>query len=299
MGMGQGFIAFILLFQLVALHRATALGSTYSAQASPLSSSESDKYNGLRWRTGDTGNWFEWWYYKVVLPDSMENGQATPGESFFFTYGVTNPGDDREVRPGTKSFVSFGRFKTGELISNPFSVHHFSATKGRADVHIGLNWASRDELTGSLVDSDGGLIAWDLKMNQDWRFNAMGWGMYVPGLSDIYWYPAQASARMSGWINFKGREILVHNAPAYQDRNWGRSFPKWWTWIVSNHFEGSPGTSLAVGVGRPKVFGLAYLASGLAIGLKHDGEVYKFRTTDGQQVKFNINFGTWEVQAIN
>ena len=31
--------------------------------------------------------------------------------------------------------------------------------------------------------------------------------------------------------------------------------PKWWTWIVSNKFENSPDTALAIGGGQPVTFG--------------------------------------------
>lgn len=94
--------------------------------------------------------------------------------------------------------------------------------------------------------------------------------------------------------------IWLANAPAYQDRNWGTSFPKWWTWITSNRFQGSPGTALAVGGGEPELFGGLYLFQGLCIGLKHRGREYVFRSVDPlNKVDFDVHWGKWQVSARN
>jgi tocopherol cyclase len=113
------------------------------------------------------------------------------------------------------------------------------------------------------------------------------------------WYPAQASAHCSGSILSKGKLYQFTNAPCYQDRNWGSSFPLWWTWIVSNHFKNNPGTALAVGGGRPKYFDTHFPLQGVDVGLKHKGVVYDFRPNDLDNVKINISFGKWEVTANN
>ena len=127
----------------------------------------------------------------------------------------------------------------------------------------------------------------------------MGWAMGIEGVSNIFWFPAQASASMSGWIRYKDREIYFDHAPGYQDRNWGRSFPKWWTWLVSNQFQNSPGTVLAAGGGRPLILNYLDVMDGMSIGLRHQGKFYEFRNTDGHSVQMEIRFGKWEVTATN
>ncbi len=237
----------------------------------------------------DRSDWYEWWYYKVVVPET--------GEAFFFVYGVINPWDKKGRLAGTRSFVSAGDYQQHNFVENRFAVSDFRAAYDEVAVNINRNFASDKRIEGQVEDRDGKIISWDLSITRDWQFNAMGWGLHAPGFSGIYWYPAQASARMSGWINVKGRLYNLSNATAYQDRNWGNSFPKWWAWLVANNFKNHPGTSLVAGGGRPKIFDRAFMFNGLCIGLKHHGKEYVFRTTDGDSVQMHIRWGRWEVTA--
>ncbi len=141
-----------------------------------------------------------------------------------------------------------------------------------------------------------GLFGWNLTIEKDWGFNAMGWGMQIPEAFNIYWYPAQASGFISGDLVFNGETIHFDRALGYQDRNWGRSLPKWWAWLVSNNFKNSPGTVLAAGGGEPKVLGRE-IYKGMSIGLRHKGVEYSFRPNDGAIVQTDISFGKWEVTA--
>jgi hypothetical protein len=252
---------------------------------------EGDPYNSFRWKSGDTRDWYEWWYYKVVDPET--------GEAFYFTYGVVNPGDSAYAKAGTKAVLQMGSFGSGVVLEQDFPLNEFSASAKSTEIHVGANVATDKRITGSMTGKDGNPVSWDLAIEKDWGFEAMGWVIRVPELSNIYWYPAQASARMTGTVEFGGKKYAFQNATAYQDRNWGRSFPLWWTWLVSNNFKSSPGTVLVAGGGKPRAFNGPALLSGLCIGLKHEGREYAFRTTDGDKVKFEIRWGKWEVTAYN
>ncbi len=250
-----------------------------------------DPYNVYLWKNGDTQNWYEWWYYKVVDQQS--------GEAFYFTYGVVNPGDRTHAKAGTKAVVQVGSFVIGETLAQNFKLEEFSASKIATDIRIGPNTATDKRITGTIKDRRGNPISWDLAIEKNWSFNAMGWMMEKPEISNIYWYPAQASASMTGTIEFRGKKYVFNHATGYQDRNWGRSFPGWWTWLVSNNFKNSPGTVLAAGGGKPKVLNGPALFSGLCIGLRYKKKEYAFRTSDGDAVHFDIHWGKWEVSATN
>ncbi len=259
----------------------------FIALIAPISHAEEfDPYNVLQWKQGDSGDWYEWWYYKVVEPET--------GEAFYFTYGVVNPG-----KANGKGILQVGSFGQKVVAEQQVPLAQFSASRSDTDVRIGANTATDKRITGSLKQDDGEKNSWDLSFEKDWKFLAMGWGMQTPDISNIFWYPAQASASATGTVHFRGKTYSFVNAPAYQDRNWGRSFPDWWTWMVSNNFEHSPGTTLAVGGGKPRVFNGPALFSGLCIGLRYQGEEYVFRTTDGNVVTFDIKWGKWEVSATN
>jgi tocopherol cyclase len=251
----------------------------------------SDPYNALIWNGSSRGDWYEWWYYKVVVPETRE--------AFYFCYGVVNPWDLGLTKPASRSYVSFGSFGVLENFEQTFTPKDFTAASGSTFVKIGENTATDRMLQGHLTTPDGKEVSWDLTLEKNWGVNVMGWTIYQPGISNIFWYPAQASASMSGRITYRGKTVSLNRAPAYQDRNWGKSFPKWWAWLVSNHFKNSPGTVLAAGGGRPKIFPGVEIYEGMAIGLRHQGREYIFSPSKGDQVRLDINFGKWEVSARN
>lgn len=257
----------------------------------PLAPGLKGNYNALIWDGKDKGDWYEWWYYKVTVPGT--------DQAFYFCYGVVNPWDKGQAGPASRSYVSAGNFAAGETHERTFPVKSFSAGAAETYVQVDGNIATDRTLKGRLPLPGGEEFSWDLSLEKDWAFNAMGWTMYAPGISNIFWYPAQASARMSGTIKYRGQAFTLKGAPAYQDRNWGRSFPKWWAWLVSNHFRGSPGTVLAAGGGLPKVLGGIDFPNAMGIGLRHEGREYAFRPGSGDIIKLDIDYGNWQVRASN
>jgi tocopherol cyclase len=237
----------------------------------------------------DSGDWFEWWYFKVVDPQTRE--------AFFFTYGVVNPWGRDGGPGGAKAILQIGDFKSHSLIVKEFPIKTFTASYEKTALAIAENTATNQAIKGD-VTKDGHHVIWDLAIDRNWRFNAMGWTEGLRDVSGIYWYPAQASATISGVVNFDGREVKLVKAPGYQDRNWGRSFPKWWTWLTSNHFKDSPDSTLAAGGGAPEILNTIFL-DGLCIGFKHGGREYTFRSFDLDKIDFDIHWGVWNVNAEN
>ncbi len=259
-----------------------------------------DPYNAFQWNRAnalakngkiDRRPWYEWWYYKVVQPETRR--------AFFFVYGVVNPWDLTGEKTASRAHLSFGDFESRSIIEENRPAADFQASYDEPYVRIGENSATAGRIVGRVGGADGAQAAWNLALETEWSFNAMGWGMGMPGLLDIFWYPAQASARMSGWIEENGERFELQDAPAYQDRNWGRAFPKWWAWIVSNRFENSPGTALVAGGGKPKLFGQVAVYEGMSLGLKYGGKEYSFRPNDADRFKVKVRFGVWEVTAVN
>ncbi len=238
----------------------------------------------------DTGPWFEWWYYKVVLPDT--------GDAFYFLYGVVNPWDTANSDPASRSYVGFGSFAEGITVTQNYAVADFQASYDKTDVAIADQKATRHAIAGHVFDGVTN-ASWNITIDNQWDFNAMGWAMFVPDLTNIAWYPAQASALFSGTVVCNGKTYVFADVPGYQDRNWGRNFPDWWAWITANHFDGHPDTAFAAGGGLPRVLGLFEPMSGLDMGLKHDGVEYNWRPNDGDFQRFSIDFGTWRIQSIN
>ncbi|RPJ78703.1 MAG: hypothetical protein EHM20_03300 [Alphaproteobacteria bacterium] len=251
---------------------------------------EFDKFNSYQWNPQSKTPWYEWWYYKIVLPETKD--------SFFFVYGIVNPWDHAKSMGGTRSYVGMGDFGVKNQVENLFPLNNFHAAYSQTLIDIAGLSATDQNIKGELTDTDGQSVSWDISVKKEWAFNAMGWAI-DKNITNIKWYPAQASARCSGTVINKGKLYQFSNAPCYQDRNWGHSFPLWWTWIVSNHFKNNPDTVLVTGGGRPKYYDTNFPFEGATVGLKHKGVVYHFRPNDLDNVKVDIKFGKWEVVANN
>ena len=85
-----------------------------------------DLFNTYRWNreSFESGKeiksqlpWFEWWYYKVVLPET--------GESFYFVYGIVNPWDTKHSKDATRSYVGFGDFEKNITVEEKYPIDHF------------------------------------------------------------------------------------------------------------------------------------------------------------------------------
>lgn len=267
--------------------------------AAPYSYSRVDPYNTYQWsrtnpQVGDysieKNPWYEWWYYKIVIPET--------NQSFYFIYGIVNPWDTKALHSSSRSYVQMGHFEKKVQVENVFPVQDFFASDKKTFIQIRDNVATDKNIIGSLTDKAGKIYRWNITIDKKWAFNAEGW-MLGKLLTDIEWYPAQADATCSGEISYDGKSYKIDHAPCYQDRNWGKQFPDWWTWIVSNHFENSPGSALAIGGGKPHLKGRRTIFASVSIGLKHNGENYTFRPIDFQYIKTNISFGKWKVVAVD
>lgn len=271
----------------------------------PAFATNDDPFNGFIWNRENLGtsevdrdDWYEWWYFKLIDP-------AT-NAPFYFLYGVTNPWDvgPQPEKSTSRSFVGFGNFADRWTVEQEFPVETIRAEYGRFALDFGNgNSASHSGLTGQIqaVDKEQGKprqVRWNLSTTPDWSYNAMGWTMKLPWASNIFWYPAQASLFASGTVEVDGKVYEVRSAHGYQDRNWGRSFPKWWAWIVASEFEGSPGTVLAGGGGVPKVINIFEMPV-FSMGLRHEGKEYSFRFNDGDWIEMDIAFGQWRLKLIN
>lgn len=249
-----------------------------------------DRFNTYQWRGGEKP-WFEWWYYKFNIPGT--------DDAFCIIYGIVNPGDSTGKYPWSRAYTEVVNFRSGEIFSSVTDIKDFNASKQESFIQIGTNTAKTDLIEGNIVNKNGDSVSWEIHIQNSWSFNAMGWGMYIPTATNIFWYPAQASALFTGIIRFGGNTYNFQNCPGYQDKNWGRSFPAWWTWIVSNHFRGNPNTAIVVGGGRPKILNIRDPIEGVSIGLKHKDKIYSFRPNDADNMNLDVRFGNWEIEAWN
>ncbi len=255
-----------------------------------------DPHNSFQWNrenlgTGkmDTGDWYEWWFYKVNDPKT--------GEAFFFCYGVVNPWDQEGSSPHSRAFVTFGDFQRKIILSSKFPVSLFKASYDSPFVQVGSHMSDAQNLTANFND-EGHAVKWDLTVRKKMGWNAMGWGMGYPSLFNIYWYPAQMDAEISGTLTLDGKEYVFEKADGYQDRNWGRTFPKWWFWMSVTSFLENPESSFVGGGGDAKIpYGMP-VPTAILLALHHEGQLYEFRSSEPEYVfEWDLDLGHWEITA--
>jgi hypothetical protein len=263
-----------------------------TSKVDPFNSYQFNRVNYF-FKNGKTDEtpWFEWWYYKVVLPEK--------NKSYYFVYGVVNPWDVEVSNEASRAYVGMGAFAKNTTLEEQFRVNDFEAAYEDTYVRVGAkNIATATKIVGSINDLKGGSSNWNIAVEKKWAFNATGW-VTGKNISNIEWYPAQADARCSGEVTVNGELESFKNVPCYQDRNWGELFPQWWAWVVSNHFEDSPNTTLAIGGGKPTLLNHVRDIESVVIGLNYQGQEYSWRPHDGDWINFQINFGRWEIDATN
>ncbi len=265
-----------------------------------LAQNQVDPWNTYQWNKKnvkanngliDKSFWFEWWYYKITIPNT--------GKSYFFVYGIVNPWDLLGQHHSSRAYITMGDFHQKLQFENTYDVSSFKASYENTHIEIAQNYATDREFKGQLRNSQSQtLVQWDVAIKKQWSFNAQGW-LLGSGITDIDWYPAQASATCSGTIISGKEKISFTDAPCYQDRNWGKQFPDWWAWIVSNYFDHHAHTTLAIGGGKPTVKSLPAPTGGMFIGLKHKEQEYSFRLNELNPVFANISMGKWKLLGLN
>lgn len=139
-----------------------------------LNSFAFDKYNSFMWNRQnyeagsnkiDKKPWFEWWYYKVVIPETAD--------SFYFTYGIVNPWDTRQNEAATRAYIGISNFSEDEATEDLYPISDFKASYEATDIWVGENHATDKHIQGFINGKDED-IYWDISIETLWSYNAMG-----------------------------------------------------------------------------------------------------------------------------
>ena len=118
------------------------------------------------------------------------------------------------------------------------------------------------------------------------------WQIFEPG-----WQILMAHGWATGWIEWSGQRYEFTKAPAYGEKNWGRSFPQKWFWLNCNSFLDTPDLALTAGGGRRGV--LWWQESVAMIGIHTQGKFYEFAPWNSQ-VTWEISpWGFWHMTGEN
>ncbi len=269
-------------------------------------------HSGYHWN-GIDRDFFEGWYFRVTLPKI--------GESFAFMYSIEDPLGMSERSGGAAQILGIGEAYIRADFPEPSK---FWASK--KDLGLG-HWAetnlSKPAQLLSIEEFDrqidrGYQVTATLNqgslpdLNCRWCYHTIpvyGWGqpqqpqqatagwlsllpIFEPG-----WQVLMAHGLATGWIEWQGQRSEFSNAPAYSEKNWGRSFPEKWFWINCNSFSDTVGLAVTAGGGRRKV--LWNTEEVAAIGIHYRDRFYEFVPWNSH-IDWQIKpWGEWQMQAIN
>lgn len=273
-------------------------------------------HSGYHW-DGNSSRFFEGWYYRVTLPQL--------GETFAFMYSIEDPIGGNPHSGGAAQILGPG----DRYLCRTFpDVNKFWATKDT----LGLgHWGQTDlDIKPQLLESDKfehyitqgyqatatfnqGYIRdpatqnycrwlYKIKPIYGWgdpkqpQQSTAGWLSYLP-IFEPGWQILMAHGLATGWIDWNGELYEFTDAPAYGEKNWGRSFPQKWFWFNCNSFIDESDLALTAGGGRRGV--LWWMESVALICFHHRGKFYEFVPWNSQ-INWQIQpWGRWQMQAYN
>lgn len=222
-----------------------------------------DEYHG--W--GLKRRYFEGWYFKLVSPDERY--------AFAFIPGISMAEDGTahafvQVMDGKACRARYHRFQTDAFIPH---AHRF-------EVDVGDNRFSRDLLRLALPEIHGtlhfrNLTPWPKMLGAP---GIMGWYSFVPFMECNHGIVSM-NHTVEGRLTIEGTDIDFTGGKGYIEKDWGRSFPRGYVWMQSNHFDNSDRASLVASVAH-----IPWLRShfiGFISGFWIEGHLFKFATYTG------------------
>ncbi len=224
---------------------------------------------------GKQRNYFEGWYYKLVVPGQQLAYAVIPG--------ISLPKDGKaahafiQVLDGVKSVSAYHRF----------SIDAFSAKKDAFAVSIADNhFTDRGvhlNLPGLSADIDFiDAKPWPKKLASP---GVMGWYGYIP-VMECYHGLVSLHHGLSGHLHDYRGTTKVDGGTGYIEKDWGRSFPNAWIWTQSNHLASDQPASLMVSVADIPWIGTSFV--GFLSTFLFEGELHTMATWTGAKAKVRV-----------
>ena len=162
----------------------------------------------------------------------------------------------------------------------------FSYSKKEFNVSIADNHFSSEGLELNIKKDNqdirgklkfGKLVAWPVKLFSP---GAMNWYRFVPFMECFHGVLGFDHA-LDGKLTINGKEIDFTGGRGYIEKDYGRSFPSYYLWGQSNHFE-EENISLMVSFAKIPWFGSYF--DGFIIGFMLKDKLYKFATYTGAKI---------------
>ncbi|MEO1231400.1 MAG: tocopherol cyclase family protein [Myxococcota bacterium] len=218
---------------------------------------------------GRPAPFFEGWYYKLVTADGQSLA-LIPG-MFRGREADSDHGFLQVVRPG-EPWVDYRSYPLDtfkgrdDALAVELGGHRFTSEGLRLE---------DDGLSGEV--RFGSLASWPVTWASP---GVMGWYAWVPTMQ-CYHGIVSLDHTLSGALEVSGERFDFEGGRGYIEKDWGRSFPKRWIWMQSNHFS-TPGVCVTISLANvPWIVGAF---PGFLVGVWRDGQLKRFTTYTGAKV---------------
>lgn len=238
-----------------------------------------DEFHG--W--GVERRYFEGWYFKIVSPDEQHALAFIPGLSV---------GENGE----SHAFIQVMDGKACQAHYFRFDSQDFRPSNSKFELHLGNNFFSAHSMRLDLPGFQGEIqfknpVTWPKMLGAP---GIMGWYGFVPFMECNHGV-ASMQHGLEGelvQLNNPANQQLINftHGKGYTEKDWGRSFPRAYVWMQTNHFGSTDRASLLASVAH-----IPWLRShfiGFISGLWLEGRLYRFATYTGAKKYLEIGKNT-------
>jgi len=219
-----------------------------------------------------TDRYFEGWYFKLVSKDERHTVALIPGVSVNREdpHAFIQVFLSRAEADGTSLSTRYLRFPMNRFTFEPkgFAIAIGPCAFTKETVILDLSDPSID-LRGTVSFTDMVPIRQTVSMP-----NIMGFFGYFTFM-ECYHGVISMTHALHGTLVLDGETIDFEGGKGYIEKDWGRSFPRAYVWMQSNHFADS-GTSLMFSFADIPFLGMHF--KGLIANLLYAGKEYRFAT---------------------
>ncbi|MBK6930273.1 MAG: hypothetical protein IPH12_05190 [Saprospirales bacterium] len=231
---------------------------------------------------GRKRRYFEGWYYKLVSAGETSAFAVIPGIS------MAENGEQH-------AFIQIIDGKTCSAEYHRFNASAFHPSDRGFELNLGSNYFSADSIRLDLPHVSGEIrflepVPWPRMLGAP---GIMGWYSFVPFM-ECFHGVVSMHHRLSGRLNAGSRTIDLDGGAGYIEKDWGRSFPRAYVWMQTNHFTGADRASLMASVAHIPWLRGAFI--GFISGLWLDGRLFRFATYTG--AKHYLKLGPDSVTLI-
>lgn len=229
-------------------------------------------------------NYFEGWYYKFVSQDELT--------TLAFIPGLALNQDDKHAF--IQVFISRTIDNTIDLKTYYFryNVEDFRFNQQEYEIAIGDNIFT-DSLVSIKLENNEINLQGILNIN---NLTPIKSSILVPNIMGFFGYfnfmecyhgVISMSHTIDGIIEINHEQVRFDNGKGYIEKDWGKSFPKAYVWLQSNHFNNS-NTSLMFSYATIPFLGMSF--KGLISNFIYQNKEYRFATYNGTKIESkNIN----------